>query len=413
MKKIKATQSLDQIDSLKNQTFSDNEPGTLLKDFFTLLDFIGPTGIPVSGKNHLIAIKLLPQLNQLMSNPLDVKLKRPQQKSFPHINGLYLLLRASGLTQIALEKKETKLMLNNKVFADWTSLNPTERYFALFHAWWLRGSAEIIGESNRDYYNGLYDSLYFFQNTLNDSLSLKKQPHYFDYLRYRPGFHNLALMDLFGFIRIKQDAALSRENWPIMNIVPTTWGHALLNHFSNHMTSFDGNVNDQSDYDLIELWDAGLKTYIPTLEKSLKPPEVEEIQDSIYVFKVTLGPAYRKIAIPSSTCLEELAGSILSAFNFDNDHLYEFIYKNRYGITERVVHPYVESDELYTTDFVVGELPFYKGIELTFHFDFGDDWRFQLVVESITSNDARCSEPTVIEQHGNPPEQYPDWDECM
>ena len=99
MKKIKATLTLDQIHSLKNQTFTDSEPGTLLKDFSSLLDFIGPIGILVSGKNHLIAIKLLPQLNQLMSHPLDVTLKRPQQKSFPHINGLYLLLRASGLTQ--------------------------------------------------------------------------------------------------------------------------------------------------------------------------------------------------------------------------------------------------------------------------------------------------------------------------
>ena len=50
-------------------------------------------------------------------------------------------------------------------------------------------------------------------------------------------------------------------------------------------------------------------------------------------------------------------------------------------------------------------------MELIFHFDFGDDWRFQLLVESITSEDISCSEPTVIEQHGNPPEQYPDWEE--
>jgi len=109
MKKKKITLTPDQIQCLKKQIFSDNEPGTLLKDFSTLLDFIGSTGIPVSGKNHLIAIKLLQQLNQLLSNPLDVRLKRPQQKSFPHINGLYLLLRASGLTQIAFEKKSSEI----------------------------------------------------------------------------------------------------------------------------------------------------------------------------------------------------------------------------------------------------------------------------------------------------------------
>ena len=360
MKNIKATLTMDQIHSLKNQTFTDSEPGTLLKDFSTLIDFIGSSGIPVSGINHLIAIKLLPQLNQLMSHPLDVKLKRPQQKSFPHINALFLLLRASGLTQISLEKKETKLMLDNKILTDWKSLNQTERYFALFNAWWLRGSAEIIGESRRDYSNGLYESLSFFENKLSDGLSLKKNPHDFEYLRYSPSLHNLALMQLFGFIRIEQDSALSGENWPIVNIKSTTWGRALLNHFSKYLTLSDEHIIDQSDYDLTELWNSELKTYIPALEKGLKEPEIAEVQHSSYVFKVSLGSAYRKIAAPGITSLEELAGSILSAFNFDNDHLYEFIYKNRYGITERIVHPYLENDELCTTDFVFFELPFYK-----------------------------------------------------
>ena len=115
---------------------------------------------------------------------------------------------------------------------------------------------------------------------------------------------------------------------------------------------------------------------------------------------------YRKIAVPGITSLEELAGSILSAFKFDNDHLYEFVYKNRYGITERVVHPYMNNDERFTNDYVVDELPLHNGMELTFHFDFGDDWRFQLVVESIASNNSGYSEPTVIEQKGSPPEQY-------
>jgi len=46
-------------------------------------------------------------------------------------------------------------------------------------------------------------------------------------------------------------------------------------------------------------------------------------------------------------------------------------------------------------------------MELIFHFDFVEDSRSQLVVALITSNDTR----SVVEQHGNPPEQNPDWDE--
>ena len=66
-------------------------------------------------------------------------------------------------------------MLDTKVFADWTSLNPMERYFALLHAWWLRGRADIIGEGDRGCENGLYGGLSFFQYALNDGLSLKEK----------------------------------------------------------------------------------------------------------------------------------------------------------------------------------------------------------------------------------------------
>ena len=412
MKKLKTELTSTQIQCLKNQRFGDNEPGTLLKDFTSLLDFIGTTGIPVSKKNHLFAIKLLPQLNQLMSNPLDVKLNRPQQKSFPHINGLYLLLRASGFTHMVSEKKETKLMLNNKALAGWKSMNPTECYFALFHAWWRRGSDEIIGEHSRAYFyeNFFYNSLDFFLNNLGDGLDVKQNLRDIDYLRYRPGLHNLALMELFGFIRIEQDAALSRENWPIVKIEPTAWGSVLINYFSRYVTSFDEIIIEPSDKNQTESWGSELKTYIANWKTSLVQPEAVSLKDGVVVTKAILGNAYRKIAIPSNISLDELANSILRAFDFSNDHLYEFIYKNGYGITERVVHPYVESDyELYTPECIVGELPLYEGMELIFHFDFGDDWRFQLIVESIATEDINFSEPEVIEQHGKPPEQYPDW----
>jgi hypothetical protein len=216
-------------------------------------------------------------------------------------------------------------------------------------------------------------------------------------------------MELFGFIQIELDATVSKENWPIVNITSTTWGHILLNNFYEHSAvCFE---HDTSDEELIALWRSDIKTYIPALERDLKAPEIEERQDSLYVFKVSLGSAYRKIAVPGTIGFEWLADYILSAFDFDNDHLYEFIYKNRYGVTERVVHPYMESDELCTTDCVIGELSLYVGMEIIFHFDFGDDWRFKLVVESIANNDAHSSAITVIERRGEPPEQYPDWDE--
>lgn len=37
------------------------------------------------------------ELNERMSRPVVHRLKRPQQRSFPHLHGLLLILRASGL----------------------------------------------------------------------------------------------------------------------------------------------------------------------------------------------------------------------------------------------------------------------------------------------------------------------------
>ena len=167
MKKLTTELTLNEIQCLKAQRFNDIEPGTLLKDFSSLLDFIGTTGISVSKKNRLFAIKLLPSLNQLMTKPLESKLKRPQQKSFPHLNGLYLLLRASGLTYIVLEKKDVKLMINATALEQWHALNPSEQYFSLFYAWWHRGSDEIIGERGIGFTeNYFYEVYYFFKKNL-------------------------------------------------------------------------------------------------------------------------------------------------------------------------------------------------------------------------------------------------------
>ena len=350
----------NEIQFIKNQIFNDNEPGALLKDFSSLLDFMGTTGITVSKKNHLFAIKLLPSLNQLMTKPLENKLKRPQQKSFPHLNGLYLLLRASGLTYIVLEKKDVKLMVNTTALEQWHALNPSEQYFSLFYAWWHRGSDEIIGERGRGFSeNYFYETRSFFQQTLNKGLDLKTSQSTFYYLRYNPGLHNLALMELFGFVHIELDSALSKENWPIVKIKPTKWGKALLKCFTKEIAYFDNFDFDTPD---VEPWGSEARAYIPTWINDLEPKDTGEVIDGEFTFKVSLGKAYRKLAIPSTISLDELASSILSAFDFNKEHLYQFVYKNDYGITEHITHPFLDNEYgLYTSEITVGELPLYHG----------------------------------------------------
>ena len=254
-----------QIEILKKQRFSDTEPGTLLKDFNSLLEFIGKTGIAVSEKTQLFAINTLPEINRVLTHSLDVKLKRPVQKSFPHINGLYLLLRSSGLSYIVPDGKKTKLMLHEDVLADW--------------------------------------------------------------------------------------------------------------------------------------------------KRSLVQIERNITETGSYLFNVSLGNASCRMAVPAGISLDELAYGILEAFDFDSDHLYEFVYKNEYGVEESIAHPYADSDHEYcTADCPVGYLPLYKGMIFIFHFDFGDNWEFKIQVGAMPPTEPDYSELTIIEKRGTPPEQYADWE---
>ena len=82
---------------LQNQTIGEHEPGAVLRDFAALLDFVRAREIVVSGKHQLLPMSLLAELNTRLSKTNEVSLKRPQQKSYPYINGLHLLLRVSGL----------------------------------------------------------------------------------------------------------------------------------------------------------------------------------------------------------------------------------------------------------------------------------------------------------------------------
>jgi hypothetical protein len=110
------------------QTIDDNGPGTVSRDFKTLLAFISSTGAVVSSKNNLLPMASLAQLNAQMTHPIQLALKRPMQKSYPHINALYLWLRATGLASIEGAGSKQYLVLDEAVLESWRQLNPTEQY---------------------------------------------------------------------------------------------------------------------------------------------------------------------------------------------------------------------------------------------------------------------------------------------
>jgi hypothetical protein len=77
---------------------------------------------------------------------------------------------------------------------------------------------------------------------------------------------------------------------------------------------------------------------------------------------------------------------------------------------ESVHHPFMD-DGPWTSEVLVGDLPLGVGQEMTYLFDFGDNWEFKVTLERIDPPDAAIKAPVVLESQGEPFEQYRRWDD--
>lgn len=133
-----------------------------------------------------------------------------------------------------------------------------------------------------------------------------------------------------------------------------------------------------------------------------------ENQYTLKVYPAGRGNAvYRVIEISGKETLQKLCSTIISAFDFIDEHLYEFCMDNR-----------MYSDYSYQSDPENGEpsvrvnldkLGLVKGQKFSLHYDFGDDWMFTINVQKITEV-PKAAKPCVVKEKGHV-EQYPDWDD--
>ncbi len=407
-----------QQDIFKAQEIVQNAPGTVVEDFIKLLDFIGDTGVPVSQAKKHFPMAQLPEINSQLTHPLKINLKRPAQKSYPHINALYLLVRASGLGTIASKGKKNRLVVDNNMLELWENLTQADRYFSLLEAWWCRGRDEIIGErEGRGVFDPLLRCLDFVIKMPKNRVKIAGNKQEKDCLQYLRGHHSLALLELFGFIDIQSGEPDRGQGWRIENITPTDWGRAVLES-AREVTQqkLDLLLLDRSVEKIkaasFELWRTTVQPYFTDWNTVLTPPQAP-FQQGVHVFKVSIGRVWRKIAVSGDSDFEVLAQEILKAFEFYNDRLYQFIYNDHYGLKRYINHPSLDLGEgdPCTNEVRLGELSFFPGMEMTFFFDFEDCWEFLVVVEEIDSDTTDGSEPVILERHGKAPEQYPDYGE--
>lgn len=412
---------------LSQQTFANNLPNAIVQDFETFIEFLQLHKVEVSTNQQAIAPKYLADLNSRLSHPIIIDFQRLSQKSYPYIHGLYLLLRGSAIAQVQLDKKKNLLRIDPQVLASWQRLNAIEKYFNLLATWIFYANESIMDNQGRSL-NDWWYVFNFWKDLPEKGINFTSSKDE-EWLR-RLKLHNVALLDLFGFIEVKDTEPLAGKGWRITKTKPLPFGKAMMELLQKtnwrrglfldlddelfepleeeNATPINVVVQQSTPTEILQEELQALDLF-PSWEKNLQLPETES-KDGIFVFKVSLKTAWRKIAVPSHLTLYDFSSAILKAFNFYNDHLHQFTYKDRQGFKQSITHPYSQEPPA-TNEILIRDWQINIGDRITYIFDFGDWWEFAVVLESIDEPDPKLKKPKVIEQKGKAPKQYADDDD--
>lgn len=406
--------SADQMQLLRAQSIDSGQPGTILKDFQLVLDYVGTTGVKAAGKYNLLPIESIADLNPLLSRPLRLDMTRPLLRSHPYLLGLHLLLRASGLSRTEGVGAKARLVLDPAVLAVWHGLNATEQYFTLLEAWLRIGRPEMIGERGGGIMSFLANCLTTWRHTPKSGESFSKEKSEDVYLLgIGRDFFHLALMDLFGLMEIKHPPQAVKP-WHPAAVRHKPFGDAIFvllaaACFDRHWNDDDLGEDGVAPAVSFGRWQGLFQPYFPEWRNNLVLPQAES-RTGTFVFRVSLGTSWRLIAIDARSTLEELLGSILTSFAFDSEHLYGFTYRDRFGAQVTVGDPRVEEGP-WADDVLVGDVPLQPGQAMELLYDYGDSWHFNVKLERLEPSGARIKKPRTLEKHGKAPEQYPNWEE--
>jgi hypothetical protein len=122
---------------------------------------------------------------------------------------------------------------------------------------------------------------------------------------------------------------------------------------------------------------------------------------------------YRDIEIPSTATLYRLAETVVRAFNFDFDHAFGFFSKLKGNIYDSPTkyELFTDTGGRSVKRTPVAEAFAVKGAKMSFLFDYGDEWLFQIEVIGQARKESGTKYPRVLKAVGEAPEPYPDPEE--
>jgi hypothetical protein len=115
----------------------------------------------------------------------------------------------------------------------------------------------------------------------------------------------------------------------------------------------------------------------------------------------------RVIAVRDDLTLVDLHYALQSAFGWDDDHLYAFWLDDQFWTAagEHYTRPCAADGPSRSAAVRIDRLGLAEGRRVAYVFDFGDEWRVRLRVQSVIADDGLPS-PRLLRADGQAPPQY-------
>ncbi len=394
---------------LSTQQFTLDQPGSILRDVQTLIDFIGLDGLITSSNKGNLPNAALPAINARLTQPIELVLNRALLKDYPNIAGLFILLRVMGLARA----DQKRVWIDQERLGLWTGLNPTEQYFALLEAWLIHGQAEVVGVGQMRGLGQFRTNLIFLTQKMASQhwSNYEEYIHTFEFLGGVEAW-NAQLQARFGLIEIRARSLDGRETstrgWLLEAARRTPWGEAVAWAILEFLRKHE-DFQKLLFFHLPE--DAGFGFLRPAFSpfvlqwRNTFAASESVARAGTYIFKVSLGRGvWRRLAVDAGDPLDGLASDILDAFNFDQDHLYDFQYRDLLGKKRVYNHPNCDEGP-HTSEITVGESGLPEKEAMKFTFDYGDNWQFTVRLERIEppEKDIKLG---LLDSGGQAPKQY-------